>query len=1096
MAEGEGEGGKLSVFISYSRDDLDFADQLEGALGVTGFATAVDRHGIHGGEDWKRRLGNLIRDADTVVFVLSPSSAVSDICAWEVDEAVRLGKRIIPVLCRPLESAKPPRQLADLNYIFFYSEQKSPGSGFGAGLVRLVAALNTDLDWLREHTRYLQRASEWEAVGRPDNRLLSGSDIELAKAWAARRPKGAPAPTALHLDFLKASETTEIARTDAARRQLEDIAKAQDERARALRAAEEANRKRARFRAIAFVALTGIAVVAASQAWRAEGQRREAIAATQKAEAETRRAEATLVQAEHEKARGDEELKKALIGQSRFLAQHARDALAAHDYAKAALLALEALPDPGSENPRPIVDGIAPILFDALTGLRERVVLAEQTHAVKSASFSPDGKRLVTASYDTTARLWDAETGKEIVALKGHTSSVESASFSPDGKRVVTASQDETARLWDAQTGKELAVLANNDPVLDASYSPDGKRILTRLHGSTLLWDAQTGKEIADHFHGLVMTASFAADGKHVVTAHNVGPARIWDAATGKEVAVLDMDWSESASFSPDSERVLITRQDATARIWDVATRKEIIVLQGHGAEVVSASFSPDGKRVVTASADDTARLWDAQTGQEIAVLKGHTAVVRKASFSPDGKRVVTASADKTARLWDAQTGKEVAVLNGSAGSVLSATFNPDGKSVVTVTDDGTARIWNAETSNDAVVLDGRMVILWHASFVEDGRRVATVTFDDPKIRIWDAASGKEIAALKGNIADELAVVGPDGKRVVAMSRLWDIETGQDIADLKVDGKSVAVRFSPNGNRIVAISYDTAPRVLDARTGREVAVLRGHTDVLTEATFSPDAKCVVTASQDRTARVWDAESGKEIAVLKGHTDAVLSAAFSPDRERVVTTSEDRTARVWDVETGREIVALQGHGGGVFSALFSPDGTRVVTTSSDKTARLWDAKSGKQLLFFGGDDRDVESAWFSTDGRRLITRAKHNFRQRTVRFYEADTGHEFAVLDAVQIGQGESTAVSPDGKRVVMMSFDGSVRIQQLEPVGSLAELINRATARLPRCLFEQERRDVFLAAAPEWCHAMSKPSGRWPPRYQPAWRDDAQQPAK
>jgi hypothetical protein len=165
MTELTRERAKLNVFISYSRDDLTFADQLDEALLPCGFAATLDRHGIEGGEDWRRRLHSLIRDADTVVFVLSPSSAGSEVCAWEVEEAARLGKRIIPVLCRPLDGASPPPRLADLNYIFFYAESKSPKSGFGSGLARLVSALNTDLDWLREHTRLLLRASEWDEGG-------------------------------------------------------------------------------------------------------------------------------------------------------------------------------------------------------------------------------------------------------------------------------------------------------------------------------------------------------------------------------------------------------------------------------------------------------------------------------------------------------------------------------------------------------------------------------------------------------------------------------------------------------------------------------------------------------------------------------------------------------------------------------------------------------------------------------------------------------------------------------------------------------------------------------------------------------------------
>lgn len=244
MTQAVASEGKLSVFISYSRDDLDFADQLAAALSLHDILITLDRHGISGGEDWKSRLGGLIRDADTVVFVLSPSSARSDICAWEVAEAARLGKRIIPVLCRSLEDTSPPAALAALNYIFFYPEPKTPGTGFGTGLVRLLQSLRTDLDWLREHTRLLQRAIEWDANARADSRLLFGDAITEARAWAGRRPPDAPEPTTLHLEFIRASEELEARRASEERRHLEAMAAVQEERQRALEAAEEAQKER------------------------------------------------------------------------------------------------------------------------------------------------------------------------------------------------------------------------------------------------------------------------------------------------------------------------------------------------------------------------------------------------------------------------------------------------------------------------------------------------------------------------------------------------------------------------------------------------------------------------------------------------------------------------------------------------------------------------------------------------------------------------------------------------------------------------------------------------------------------------------------
>ena len=310
--------GKLRVFISYSRDDLNFADQLEAALDLCGFECLIDRHDISRGEDWKRRLGNLISEADTIVFVLSPSSARSPICDWEVEEAARLNKRILPVNCRPLEGASPPPRLRELNYIFFYEEPKIPGSGFGTGLANLVTALNTDFEWLREHTRYLQRAIEWDTGGRPTDRLLSGNDILVAKAWAAARPKGEPEPTALHLEFIRASEEEAEARLSEQRKQLEAVAAAQAARETALHEAEEAlkqaadaQRRRARIRNIALVVVSILAGLAGWLGWDAKWQGN--LAEQQRVTAEKQRtlAEQQRITAEEQRTLAEQQKKTA-----------------------------------------------------------------------------------------------------------------------------------------------------------------------------------------------------------------------------------------------------------------------------------------------------------------------------------------------------------------------------------------------------------------------------------------------------------------------------------------------------------------------------------------------------------------------------------------------------------------------------------------------------------------------------------------------------------------------------------------------------------------------------------------------------------------
>jgi TIR domain-containing protein len=518
------EARKLKVFISYSRDDLDFADQLVAALELCGFDPTIDRHGISGGEAWQQRLGALILEADTVVFVLSPASARSSICTWEVTEAARLSKRILPVLARVLDGASPPQLLQDLNYVHFYHEPRAPGSGFGVGLAALVASLNTDLDWIREHTRLLERATEWAARGRPVNRLLSGSDIADAKKWVNERPKGAPEPTARHLEFIRASEDQETLRASSERQRLEEMAAAQEERAKALRAAEEALRKeaeaqRARARARSIITWgSAAAVLVLAVAF--------AFAMLQTFEADRQRAEAQAY------------LRDAQITQSRALADAAQREATEGDYATGILLSLEALPDATQKFERTIVTEARRSLSLGLDFLRERFVFDGD------ASLSPDGRLVLTRPAGKAPRLWDATAGRELFVLGRPDQTADIAAFSPDGQHVLTSPRDTAPRLWDAATGKELVIFGGTaqEPASSAWFSPDGNLVITTLDGKPpRLWQSATGKElfVLGDQNEDVRGVSFSPDSKFVLTWPNEGSPRLWSTATGSEAFAL-----------------------------------------------------------------------------------------------------------------------------------------------------------------------------------------------------------------------------------------------------------------------------------------------------------------------------------------------------------------------------------------------------------------------------------------------------------------------------------------------------------------------------------------------------------------------------
>jgi WD40 repeat protein len=265
--------------------------------------------------------------------------------------------------------------------------------------------------------------------------------------------------------------------------------------------------------------------------------------------------------------------------------------------------------------------GIGAVLWDARTGDFVRI-LSAPGHYVYSVAFSPDGTKVLTGSYDATAKLWDTATGAEIRTFTGHTWwPITSVAFSPDGTKVLTGSWDQTAKLWDAATGAEIRIFeGHTDDVWSVAFSLDGTKVLTGSRDKT---------------------------------------AKLWNASTGAEIQTFAWHtWNlTSVAFSPDGTKILTGSVDETAKLWDVSTGAEIRTLLGHTSAVFSVAFSPDGTKVLTGSYDATAKLWDTSTGAEIRTFSGHTSYVYSVAFSPDGTKVLTGGNEGLTILWDSGLG-------------------------------------------------------------------------------------------------------------------------------------------------------------------------------------------------------------------------------------------------------------------------------------------------------------------------------------------------------------------------------------------------------------------------------------------------------
>ena len=200
-----------------------------------------------------------------------------------------------------------------------------------------------------------------------------------------------------------------------------------------------------------------------------------------------------------------------------------------------------------------------------------------------SAIYSPDGADLLTVG-GNEARLFDAETGQEMISFSPH-GAVASANFSPDGRRVVTGSWDRSAKIWSTETGRSILKLAggHTGPVNGAVFSTDaaGSQVLTASDdGTAMLWDATTGELLVafEGHEGRVRSASFSPDGRLVLTASDDATARVWDSQTGEELFVLAGHRAAvvCATFSRDGRWAITGSDDKTAKIWDLETQSEI----------------------------------------------------------------------------------------------------------------------------------------------------------------------------------------------------------------------------------------------------------------------------------------------------------------------------------------------------------------------------------------------------------------------------------------------------------------------------------------------------------------------------------------
>lgn len=660
------------------------------------------------------------------------------------------------------------------------------------------------------------------------------------------------------------------------------------------------------------------------------------------------------------------------------------------------------------------------------------------SRSVNAIDISKDGKKIITVSWDNTAKIWETATGKLLKDIKGYVN--EYVKFSSDGKYIITSSDRGAdgyfTQVWDAVSGSLLHTkLCGRSESLSflPGFSPDSKKFTTVNYDQVQIWDVISGRLV----DSLVQEKEFASaeyspDGRYILTRGDEDTiARLWDAGSGKLIDSFQNDALDirAAHFSKDGKSIIIS-SGYSVRIWNIASKKLMQSFIGHLGMIWETEFNNTGTLVATASHDTTARIWDASSGKVLKILKGHKKPLTGVKFSPDGKYIATTSWDYAVKVWETATGKLLFSLDDLylCYNTKSITFSNDGENLLAGRyPDNTVKAWNIQKRTLTFVFKGQAQQLNYSrlspngnsfmfspskgktrvfdvntgrllyqlngstpQYSADGRLIATIAgAENENVFISDAESGRQLWELKGGKQLSYAEFNHDGQRMVTYdytnSILWDITTGQPVDTIK----SWKPKFSPDGKTVVTVRQNMV-YVWDAYSGKLIKEWQAYeSDPIGSFQFNKGGNLLFTINHiydgiPDSIKLWDAATGKLI-----HSFNATTAEFSPDG-KIAATGYGGRVQLWNLESGQLIATLVVNTYWLLpKIIFSPSGKFILTTSRYGVAKLWDAASGNLLHTFQGHTNDIEITAFIDDEKSIVTAADDH----TVRMWNTATGRQ-------------------------------------------------------------------------------------------------------
>lgn len=592
-------------------------------------------------------------------------------------------------------------------------------------------------------------------------------------------------------------------------------------------------------------------------------------------------------------------------------------------------------------------------LIRALTG---------HTRRVNAVAVTPDGKWVVSGSWDRTIKVWNLATGEQENLLTGHTNGINAVAITPNGEMLISGSIDKTLKVWNLKTGKQLfSFTDDNESVTSVAVTPNGRRVIFGSLDETIkIWNLETKELVKLYGHtGWVTSVAVTPDGKLAISGSTDNSIKVWNLETGKQLDTLTdhTDRVRTVAVSPDGKLVISGSNDKTLKIWNLET-KEVFTLYGHTGWVTSVAVTPDGKQVISGSIDKTIKVWDLQTGNEINSLTVHTDIVRCLAVTPDAKQVISGSDDNDLKIWELKIGEQIWKPIVLANKRKCEPFVLDQNRVKFGVFEYEYMNLNLPIGKELnnIVCKAKWVIsdLWE---VDDKHKVDS-SFEY-QMKIVDLATGDELNTIT-SITKWVTTTDITSDGSALISNLIDY-THHQIENIEVNNMETAkplnaiAKYTKHKSNKLAAYIKFLSSVVFKSDGSQLNsnLISIKSDISNSISEKFQDKNLNTLEQKRfnsnskSQKRWDAfnyindindinetakpislEIGNEVNKITSPTASLYPVAVTPDGKRIISASGDKTLKVWDLENQEVIASFTGDSELLYCAI-APDGVTIV-----------------------------------------------------------------------------------------------------------------------------------------------------------------------